>query len=85
MAASKKIGYKQIAVSGKGTDVPPLLKFVIIFFNQKKETIEEANSFYAFYHSNGWTTIKGTQVRNWKTKANEWIWDKYHERNFKRA
>ena len=84
MAGKDKSNDEKTNDFGKGSNVPPPLEFVIIFFNQKKETFEEANSFYAFYHRNGWTTIEGNKVKSWKTKDNEWIWSKYHYKLLRR-
>jgi hypothetical protein len=48
---------------------------VLIFFNQAGFPETEAQRFLKYHESNGWTGLKGNAIANWKTKANEWIWD----------
>jgi len=65
-------------MSGLGNGLPPIPNFVIIYFLQKRQTVAEANCFLKCYQSQNWKTAKGKKVKNWKTAANEWIWQKMH-------
>jgi hypothetical protein len=66
---------KQPPDSGLGREIPPLLDHVFIFFDQAGFEMEEARKFYDHYAATGWKGIKGRPLRNWKTKAQEWIWE----------
>lgn len=59
---------------GCGHSMPPSLKHVKIYFDQKAQIPEAAEQFYRHYKSRGWKTEKGCSVRNWKAAANNWIW-----------
>ena len=63
------------AVSGLGKQMPPVWAHVAIFFDQAGFEIDEARKFYEHYEATGWKGIKGQPLRNWKTKAQEWIWE----------
>ena len=59
---------------GLGTDVPPIFAHVLIFFDQAGFTDTEAERFFQHYQGMHWKGLKGGLIRNWKTKAQEWIW-----------
>jgi len=61
--------------TGLGKDVPPDRSHILIFFNQAGFAEAEAQRFLKYYENNDWTGLKGKPIRNWKTKANEWIWE----------
>jgi len=61
--------------SGLGRQVPPVLAHVLIFFDQAGFHETEARRFYNHYESRDWSGLKGRQIRNWKTKAQEWLWE----------
>jgi len=65
-------------IAGMGKAIPPTLEIVLIFFLQRNESENEANVFFDFYAENGWTNIRGSNVRDWKVKAIDWIWKKNH-------
>jgi hypothetical protein len=60
---------------GLGKQVPPALAHVLIFFDQAGFTETEAKHFYNHYEEMDWRGIKGGLIRNWKTKAQEWLWE----------
>jgi hypothetical protein len=62
-------------ISGMGSEVPPLESHVQIFFDQAGFSKTEAEKFYQHYKQKGWKGPKGYHIRNWKTKANEWLWE----------
>jgi hypothetical protein len=66
MAVKKKDGY--------GEQIPPALRHVIIYFDQKGSSSESAKEFFGHYKSRGWKTEKGCPIKNWKALANNWIW-----------
>lgn len=71
--------------SGLGSAMPPILKYVKIYFMQKGCSIDDAISFYRYYEEKKWTGKKGRPLRNWKTLACDWIWEstqKQRERRF---
>lgn len=59
---------------GMGHEVPPLFKFVEIYFLQKDRTTEDALAFFRFYELRDWKGPSGITSRNWKTLACDWIW-----------
>jgi hypothetical protein len=61
--------------TGLGKQVPPEYNHVLVFFDQAGFAETEAHRFLKHYEDNGWTGLKGNPIRNWKTKANEWIWE----------
>ena len=65
-------GIKRI---GLGGEVPPAREHVLIFFDQAGFGDAEAERFYQHYEDTGWKGLKGGLIRNWKTKAQEWIWE----------
>lgn len=67
MKAAKKTG-------GLGSQVPPDIRHVLIFFDQAGFSETEANSFFNHYEEMDWRGLKGGLIRNWKTKAQEWLW-----------
>jgi hypothetical protein len=62
-------------IVGFGNQVPPTWEQVSIFFDQAGFTNAEAKRFYQHYERAGWKGVKGNPIRNWKTKAHEWIWE----------
>ena len=67
------MGNKQKA--GLGRQVPPVWEHVLIFFDQAGFPETEAKQFYHHYEEMQWKGLKGGMIRNWKTKAQEWIWE----------
>jgi len=57
-----------------GNCVPPDIAHVRIYFIQ--QTLPEMNAikFFEGYEENGWKTVTGKPVRNWKTEAAKYIW-----------
>lgn len=62
-------------ITGLGRQVPPPLNYVLIFFDQAGFSETEARSFYNHYENMNWRGLKGGMIRNWKTKAQEWLWE----------
>jgi hypothetical protein len=67
------MGSKQRA--GLGREVPPAWEHVLIFFDQAGFPETEAKQFFQHYEGMQWNGLKGGIIRNWKTKAQEWIWE----------
>ncbi|MFB9843911.1 hypothetical protein [Mucilaginibacter ginsenosidivorans] len=61
--------------AGLGDQVPPVWEHVLIFFDQAGLPETEARRFYQHYQEMQWQGLKGGLIRNWKTKAQEWIWE----------
>ncbi len=61
--------------SGLGRQVPPTLNYVLIFFDQAGFSETEARRFYNHYEGMDWRGLNGGLIRNWKTKAREWLWE----------
>ena len=61
--------------TGLGGEVPPAKEHVRIFFDQAGFAETEAKKFFHHYDEMGWRGLKGGLIRNWKTKAQEWLWD----------
>lgn len=59
---------------GHGKDMPPTLKHVIIYFDQKGQSPEAAEAFFKHHQSNKWKTKRGCSIHDWKAAANNWIW-----------
>lgn len=59
---------------GSGAQVPPPLQYVLIFFDQAGFPETEAKRFYEHFQEMDWRGLKGGLIRNWKTKAQEWLW-----------
>ena len=62
-------------MKGLGSEVPPQWEHVLIFFDQAGFTESEARQFFQHYESSNWCSPKGTPIKSWKTKAQEWIWN----------
>ncbi|MGN6639036.1 MAG: hypothetical protein ACTHJ8_09010 [Mucilaginibacter sp.] len=60
---------------GLGSQVPPALEYVLIFFDQAGFPEEEARQFFQHHESSYWCGPRGRPINNWKTKAQEWIWE----------
>jgi len=60
---------------GLGSHVPPTWEHVRIFFGQAGFPEIEARQFFRHYEEMQWKGLKGGLIRNWKTKAQEWIWE----------
>lgn len=67
--------------SSFGYNVPPELEFVTIYFDQQGCS-DQAERFYRHYQNEGWKTITGIDIRNWKVLAKDWIFD--HRQHLKR-
>lgn len=61
-----------------GLEMPPCLEHVVIYFMQKGMDKEDAEYFFQYQQLRYWKTEHGTKIRNWKTVACDWIWDKNH-------
>jgi len=73
----RKIKVRPPDNNGFGRNIPPSLLFVKIYFDQKGSGSSEAERFYQYYSTNGWTTPTGNKISNWKAEANNWIWDNH--------
>lgn len=62
-------------ITGLGGQVPPAWEHVLIFFDQAGFSETEARRFYNHYEDMDWRALKGGLIRNWKTKAQEWLWE----------
>jgi hypothetical protein len=60
--------------TGCGKDMPPKIKLVKIYFDQKGHAEEAANEFFQHYKCRKWKTKRGCPVKDWKAAANNWIW-----------
>jgi hypothetical protein len=67
---------EDIKAEGFGRQVPPKRAFVSIYFAQKGLPESEAERFFSYYDNIDWKNADGNPVRNWKTLACDWIWDK---------
>lgn len=67
--------------SGFGYQIPPEPEFVAIYFDQQG-CKDQAERFYQHYQNEGWKTTSGTDIRNWKVLAKDWIFD--HRQHLKR-
>jgi len=61
--------------AGLASQIPPASEYVVIFFDQSGFTVTEAQQFYQHYEEMEWRGLKGGLIGNWKTKAQEWIWE----------
>ena len=61
--------------AGLGSEVPPAWEHVLIFFDQAGFSETETKQFFQHYDEMEWKGLKGGLIRNWKTKAQEWIWE----------
>jgi hypothetical protein len=61
--------------TGFGNQVPPTWEQVAVFFDQAGFQNAEAKKYYDHYQGTSWKGVKGNPIRNWKTKANECIWE----------
>jgi hypothetical protein len=59
---------------GAGNCVPPEIHHVNIYFIQQSLPGMNASKFFNDYEENGWKTITGKPVKNWKTEATKYIW-----------
>eukprot|EP01133_Synstelium_polycarpum_P017067 gene17067-20331_t len=55
-------------------NIPPDEKHVLVYFNQKGSSEEDALGFYLHYSLKNWRNREGVQIKNWKVHAWEWIW-----------
>lgn len=69
-----KLCQKERGQAGYGYEVPPHPGFVAIYFEQK-HMLKEAEHFFAYYEKEGWKTITGKSIRNWKVLASDWIFN----------
>lgn len=60
---------------GSGTSVPPTTKQVEIYFLQKGCSQEAAATFFHHFEAMLWRGKSGKPIRNWKTRACDWIWE----------
>ena len=60
----------------------PDFRTVWIYFSQKGKTEADAKAFFAYYGKTKWKMKRGVSVRNWKTIANNWIWEHREKRPF---
>jgi len=67
-------------LEGFGQQVPPLKKFVFIYFAQKGIPESEADRFFRHYDACGWKNAEHKPIQNWKTLACEWAWQATHRR-----
>ena len=58
---------------------------VRIYFDQKGFNEAEANSFYDFFDLSKWVGKKGAPIKNWRTKALEWMWKLQENHPYQRS
>jgi hypothetical protein len=61
--------------AGTGKQVPPVWTYLKIYFMQKDVSEETARKFFLMHERNDWKSKRGCPISNWKTVANEWIWN----------
>jgi len=71
-------------IIGEFSLVPTVLE-VEIYFNQKGFEFSDAKLFFEIYESHDWKGSKGSQVKNWRAKALEWMWQKQKESSYQRS
>ncbi len=59
---------------GLGTQIPPDLFLVEIYFLANSSTKEAAHLFYNFYKDNNWRNNRNIIIKNWKVLAWQWIY-----------
>ena len=65
--------------AGYGVEIPPPVEMVRIFFDQLGVTEKRAFEFIEIHRRNDWRSVTGRPIRNWKARANEWIWNLNHK------
>ncbi|HEY1011035.1 MAG TPA: hypothetical protein VGE58_13030 [Daejeonella sp.] len=74
---------ERVSSAGFGTEMPPLVAHIRIYFSQKGLADSEAEAFFSEFHSRRWMTPRGTPVRNWKVLASDWIFDRRQEKKLR--
>lgn len=62
-----------ISNDGFGKNIPPLKKYVLIYFSQKGLSEPEAIHFFDHFNQKNWSNHQGKILSNWKMTAWEWI------------
>ena len=57
----------------QGSNIPPELWEVKMFFEEKDSTILEAEKFFNYYESNGWLVGGNSLMKNWQASARKWL------------
>ena len=78
MRRAKRTSAAKAKHAGFGYIVPPEPEFVAIYFDQQG-CAEQAERFYRHYQNERWQTTSGTNIRNWKVLAQDWIFDHRQE------
>ncbi len=65
---------------GLGIQMPPLQAHVSIYFIQKGLTEKAAELFFQQHDAAGWKFLDGRAIKNWKTLACDWIWERRHSK-----
>ncbi|MGF7072327.1 hypothetical protein [Mucilaginibacter sp. 3215] len=63
---------------GFGYEMPPEIKVVEIYFDQKGHPAQ-ANAFYKYFQNANWCSARGTPYRNWKLLASDWLFNYQQE------
>ncbi len=57
----------------QGSNIPPELWEVKMYFEEKDSTIFEAEKFFNHYESNGWLVGGNSLMKNWQAGARKWL------------
>ncbi|WP_297986090.1 MULTISPECIES: transcriptional regulator [Epilithonimonas] len=57
----------------QGSNIPPELWEVKMYFEEKDSTIFEAEKFFNHYESNGWLVGGNSLMKNWQASARKWL------------
>jgi len=63
---------------------PPFFQ-VIIYFDHKGFELKDAETFFNAYNQRSWKGKKGIPVKNWRTKALDWMWQRQKNRPYLRT
>lgn len=62
-------------------EIPTLFE-VIVFFDQKGFEVKFAENFFYEYSKRNWKGKRGVQVKNWRAKALDWMWQRQRTRPY---
>jgi len=65
--------------------IPPPLRHIQIYFDQKGFSEAEAQQFFQYYDKRNWTGKSETPIKNWKSTALEWIWQTLKNSPYQRS
>lgn len=66
---------------GSGKNVPPIKKYVIIYFSEKGMSTHQALEFFSHFENRKWENYRNKPLFNWKTAAWEWILKNWNSAN----